>query len=494
MENTVMVYLLWLLVLVILLYYLFNYKYDYWEKRNVPYLKPLPLFGNFKDFIFMKANIGQILQDLYMRGKGPILGVFFMDEPILILRDPDVIRSVLVKDFNHFNDRIIVSDDTADPVGSHILFSSKNPQWKLLRYKTSPIFSTGKLKLMASLIKDVSEDMLKFLQASGDKEVDTREMAGKYATDAITSCAFGIKANSFEDPKAEFRNAAKRIFNCGDTVRGISMASYFFMPKLVKWFKLKFVDSQSAEFLKRIFQETIKDRHDNNFTRGDLIDILINLQKEKSDSIDEVAIFAQAMQFFMAGIEAATTAVSFTLYELALNPHIQDKLRDEIKSKVTNSELNMYDCTKNLKYLEMAILETLRKYPPMPFFDRLCVKEYIIPGTTVAIEKGLKVMIPMLGLNYDPQHFPNPTLYDPERFSEQTEDSRHPFVFMPFGDGPRNCIGARLGMLITKIALTDIILRFSVHVSSNTPREVFYHPLGLTSLPINKIYLKFKRI
>lgn len=77
----------------------------------------------------------------------------------------------------------------------------------------------------------------------------------------------------------------------------------------------------------------------------------------------------------------------------------------------------------------------------MPFFDRLCVKEYIIPGTTVAIEKGLKVMIPMLGLNYDPQHFPNPTLYDPERFSEQTEDSRHPFVFMPFGDGPRNCIG-----------------------------------------------------
>lgn len=62
------------------------------------------------------------------------------------------------------------------------------------------------------------------------------------------------------------------------------------------------------------------------------------------------------MQFFMAGIEAATTAVSFTLYELALNPHIQDKLRDEIKSKVTNSELNMYDCTKNLKYLEMAIL------------------------------------------------------------------------------------------------------------------------------------------
>lgn len=94
-----------------------------------------------------------------------------------------------------------------------------------------------------------------------------------------------------------------------------------------------------------------------------------------------------------------------------------------------------------LPYLDMVVKETLRKYPPLPFLDRVAMHDYGLPGTELVIEKGTPVYIPMLGLHYDPEYFPNPEKYDPERFTEENKHKRPAYVYMPFGEGQHNCIG-----------------------------------------------------
>lgn len=95
----------------------------------------------------------------------------------------------------------------------------------------------------------------------------------------------------------------------------------------------------------------------------------------------------------------------------------------------------------DLEYLEMVIFETLRMYPVLPIIDRIATSDYEIEETGLIIEKGTPILIPMLGLHYDSNYFSNPNEYDPENFSEFNKQRRNPYVFMPFGIGPRSCIG-----------------------------------------------------
>jgi cytochrome P450 family 6 len=89
----------------------------------------------------------------------------------------------------------------------------------------------------------------------------------------------------------------------------------------------------------------------------------------------------------------------------------------------------------------MFFSETLRKYPAVPVLSRECTKDYKIPGTNVVLEKGMTTIIPVFALHHDPKYYPDPERFDPERFNENEKSKRHHFVYLPFGEGPRICIG-----------------------------------------------------
>jgi cytochrome P450 family 6 len=172
-------------------------------------------------------------------------------------------------------------------------------------------------------------------------------------------------------------------------------------------------------------------------------------------------LVAQATVFFLAGFETSSTVLSFTLMELAANPDVQRKAQLEIDEALGQNDGEItYESLRNMKYLDWVLqgkqqniffeiasthicnfIEAMRKYPPVAIHNRECTKTYKVPGTNVTIEKGFMVMIPNHALQNDSKYFPNPERFDPERFSDDDALHKYQYIYSPFGEGPRQCIG-----------------------------------------------------
>ncbi|EDW04830.1 GH23867 [Drosophila grimshawi] len=132
-----------------------------------------------------------------------------------------------------------------------------------------------------------------------------------------------------------------------------------------------------------------------------------------------------------------------------------------------------------MKYLELCVMETTRKYPGLPLLNRMCNKDYPLPNSKLVLEKGTEIIISLLGLHRDPEYFPDPLKYQPERFTEEHKNYT-PAAYMPFGVGPRQCIAARMGKINVKIALTKILTNYTIETRSEvTEIEFTVNGVGL---------------
>ncbi|XP_047118506.1 probable cytochrome P450 6a13 [Schistocerca piceifrons] len=185
---------------------------------------------------------------------------------------------------------------------------------------------------------------------------------------------------------------------------------------------------------------------------------------ETSKTLTTKEVAAQAWVFFLAGFETSSTTVSFCLYELARHPDIQKKVQEEIDDalKKNNGDVTYDIIMTQMPYLEKVVNETLRMYPPATVLNREVVQDYKLPGYDCVLEKGTKVFIPVLGLHHDRKFFRTPEKFDPEHFSEEQKASRHPYCYLPFGEGPRLCIGMRFGLMQVKLALVHLLPKFDL--------------------------------
>lgn len=185
---------------------------------------------------------------------------------------------------------------------------------------------------------------------------------------------------------------------------------------------------------------------------------------------------AYAIQFFLAGIESTSSTIAFALYELCLNLDLQNKLRTEIVTEIKKFGHINYDCLMSMRYLHNCISETLRKYPTLPFIDRICTKSYKIPGSETIIEKGTSLYIFLLGLHFDPKFYPDPERFDPDRFSQNNKERRPQYAYLAFGYGPHSCVGQRFSMIAIKLALVNVLSKFEVRRNQDTPVPLKFDP------------------
>lgn len=188
---------------------------------------------------------------------------------------------------------------------------------------------------------------------------------------------------------------------------------------------------------------------------------------------------AQCVIFFLAGFDTVSVLMCFLSYELAVNQDVQDKLRseiDEVREELDGKQVT-YEHLQKMKYLDMCVSETLRKWPPATFLDRSCNKPTVLvntDGNKIQLNKGDGVWFPVYSIHRDSNYYSDPSTFNPERFSDENKDTIKPFTYLPFGIGPRNCIGSRFALLEAKAVFFEIISELKLEL---TPRS--QHPIQL---------------
>lgn len=434
-------------VLLVTLYCYLMRNYKYWSDRGVKFVKPMPIVGSFIDYIMRRKTIGEIHKDIYNANSNePFVGLYRFFTPDLLIIDPEIIKRVLVTDFKCFQNRINAIHGKPEVLLDN-MFSAQYDRWKVMRQKVTPTFTSGKLRNMFKLILDVADEYTKYLDyiiVEGDVK-NVCEVTAKFTTDVIGSCAFVINMNSMLDENAPFRKIGRRIFDL-KPLQFIKFAMRILSPGIFTILRLKVHDKDVEDFFRSTIRDIAENRERNQIKRHDFIDMMLEQKaKDQEDDmykIDEDFIVSQAFTFFGAGFETSSTLMSFALYELAMNREVQDKLYQEISDFLLEIRGRpSYDGVIDLPYLEMVICETMRKYPACGAILRTSTASYTFEGTNLKIDKDISITIPVLALHHDPKYYPDPDKFIPERFSPEGYQLRDPMVYLPFGDGPRNCIG-----------------------------------------------------
>jgi cytochrome P450 family 6 len=467
----------------------FKWKFNYWNKIGLPTLNPTIPFGDTRGLMLGETSFGEQFEKIYntFKAKGVKHGGAYMGpRPFYIPVDPEIVKCIMQKDFSHFVNHGNYLDEENDPLSGH-LFALEDAKWRNMRVKLTPTFTSGKMKMMFQTLADCTVGLKDIMDSSATTHtpVDIKDILGRFTTDIIGSAAFGLECNSLKDPDAEFRKYGRKVFETSQWERMKNILQFALPRGFLKAIKFKMTKTDVEQFFMKAVRDTVNYRETNNVYRKDFMHLLLQLKNrgtvtdddkitdhhgetaEKALNMNELA--AQAFVFFLAGFETSSTNMTWALYELATNPDIQETLRNEINTVLAkhNDEVT-YDGMMEMTYMENVLNETLRKYPPVPLLNRQCTKDYVVPNTSIRLEKGIVVGISSLGLHNDPEYFPNPEKFDPDRFSEENKKSRPAFTWIPFGEGPRVCIGLRFGMLQSKVGLTTLLKNYKIKLSNKT--------------------------
>ncbi|EAT32870.1 AAEL014891-PA, partial [Aedes aegypti] len=486
-------------------------RHRFWSDRGIP-CAPNPefLFGHVRGQVTNK-HAAYVNRELYQqfkaRGEG-FGGYSFFAVPAVIIVDPELVKTILVRDFAVFHDRGIYNNPKDDPLSGQ-LFLLEGLQWKILRQMLTPTFTSGRMKAMFGTIMDVAEEFRQFLVDSREREsvIEMKEVLASFTTDVIGTCAFGIECNTLKNPDSDFLKYGKKVFEQRmSTLFKFIFASLF--KDLARKLGVKITDAGVEKFFLGLVRETVEFREKNNVMRNDFMNLLLQLKNkgrlvDQLDEADEVAargltmeeLAAQCFVFFIAGYETSSTTMNFCLYELAKNPDIQEKLREDIEEAVaSNGGRVTYDLVMGLRYLDNVVNETLRKYPPIESLNRVPTSDYTVPGTKHVLPKQTMITIPIYALHHDPDFYLDPDNFDPDRFLPEAAQARHPYAFIPFGEGPRNCIGMRFGLMQTKIGLITLLRNFRFSPSAKTPDKIAFDVKSFVLSPDGGNYLRYDKI
>lgn len=425
--------------------------YGYWESKKVKGPKPQYLFGNFGAVINKKDSMTTLAANIYKQfSNEKVIGIYQGWEPALIVNDPELIKKVLVKHFQTFSNRGIRTSEN-NPLSKN-LFALDGVEWKVLRQKLSPVFTSGKLKQMMPLMNNCVKQYLYYLDKllDGPDPLEMRSLKMKYTLKSITTIAFGLDIDTFTEGNCTFMEMAYRLFRPQNSKRFIRQLLPGFLKKLVR------MDLESPEvinFFLDLVSQIAKGRERKPKVRKDFMDFMIDLKEQetvtKSNAEETAAleitdelIAAQAMVYYAAGFESSSGTMSFLLYELALNPKVQERCYKEITMVMEkNNGILTYEALHELNYLSMTFDETLRKYPVAGLIFRQSISDYEIPELNLSLIKGMRFLVPVFAIQRDPNYFPDPEKFDPERFTLENKQTIQDCTYLPFGDGPRNCIG-----------------------------------------------------
>ncbi|CAK1544733.1 unnamed protein product [Leptosia nina] len=468
-------------------------KFVFFSQKSIKHDPPVPIFGNHVQVAFGRRTQTEVFNSLYKRYPSEkIVGYYKGTKPEFLVRDPEIIKHVLNTNFSEFCNRGVRRDPKVEPLMLN-MFSEDGSVWKLLRHNLSPAFSGSKLKSMFPIIVSCTNKLVtvaKELALEG-KEFDACILCARFTIDLVGASGFGIDMNTINNEQSLFLKLRELMFIKSNWQMFLYGIHDLFPESFIK--KIHISRPQVRLIIKQILDSVRSQRTNDTNPRNDFINLLLELgkvgkisgesletdangkYKEMEMDFNDDHIIAQLFIFFMAGFETSSTTMSYAMHKLAFHPEIQQEVQREIdKSLAKHNNKLCYESVSEMVLLELIVKECLRLFPPAGYTSRISSNDCVLPDVNVEIKKGTKIIIPIQGIQLDPVYFENPEQFNPKRFLHETLQPRHKYAYIPFGEGPRKCIGARLGTLETMAGLAAVLNKFDIKTSPSSTRNI--HP------------------
>ncbi|XP_046693295.1 cytochrome P450 3A27-like isoform X2 [Silurus meridionalis] len=494
----------WALILILIsLILLYGYwPYGLFKRLGVPGPKPVPFLGTMLQY---RKGIHHFDMECFQK-YGKIWGIYEARRPILCVLDTDIIKTVLIKEcYSLFTNRrkFPLSGPLYDAVTT-----AEDEDWRRIRGVLSPSFTSGRLKEMFGIMKSHSHTLVENLKKTSERgeSADIKEFFGPYSLDVVTNTAFGVNIESLNNPNHPFVDNIKKLLDLNVfNPLFLATALFPFVTPLLEQMNISIFPTAVTNFfytsLQKVKSERLAQAHKR---RVDFLQLMIDSQKDSNnlnskernkvmtEGLNDHEILSQSLVFIFAGYETSNKTLSFLFYNLASNPETMKKLQEEIDETFPNEAAVDYDMMMNMDYLDAALNESLRLYPVIFRLQRVCKKTVRINSLT--IPKNTVIVIPTYTLHRDPEYWTDPDTFNPERFTQENKENIEQYAYMPFGLGPRNCIGMRFALVIIKLAVVEILQRFNISLSEETkvPLELINtgvlapkHPIKLKFTPRN---------
>lgn len=487
-------------------------KKRYWQKQGVPCSSTNLFFGHMNE---LKSKGGVIdFEKEHFKKFGKTYGMYFLDMNNLVTMDFDIIKQVFIKDFAHFPARFGLPVTQNKKILENSLLRSMvsvllGDDWRRVRNRITPAFTTGKLKRIIPTIAESSNQLINYISrkyVATNEEIPLKEIFGRFTLDVIGRSGFSSDFKTFTDEDSKIVKQTLVFTNPAKNIAYFSFMAFFpvLNSLLERFFSYDLWDIPAQSFFHGIMSKLYDERKDDPEAKdkyNDIFQLLMNavndseasemdnITKEQANEIknelitkqndkylSKIELFAQGLILLIAGYDTTGSVLQFAIYMLALHPEAQAKLREEINDVLGIEDQITYEHLKSMEYLQAVVQETLRIYPPAPVSNRVCNTNLNING--INLREGDLVSVPIYSIQHNEEFYPEPEKFKPERFLREEKSSLDPITFLSFGLGPRNCIGMRFAEFQMQVVIALIMRRFNFKTSPNTPRL----PLELDSM------------
>ncbi len=388
-------------------------------------------------------------------------------ERIIYTADPGLIQYVLQKNQKNFGKSRLQTKVLSRFAGKGLL-TVEGDYWRQQRRLIQPGFHKEKLSGLVKIMLSVIDEQLDLLEAKFEKQSVVN------ISEEMMEMAFQIVARSLFSTHTEAQDLRDLSDNITDIQRFV--IKQVRQPFKIPWYYLsgQFRSAdQTAVHTKKILQEFIDFRRRETGEHHDLLDMLLSARYEDTgEGMTDTQLVDESLIFFSAGHETSANALAWTWYLLAQHPEVITKIKAEINDVLGDRPPGFMDLP-NLSYTMQVVQESLRLYPPAWIMDRIALSDDEYEG--VKIPKGTMIFPFIYGVHRLPDYWENPDEFNPDRFDKSKMKERPAFSYLPFGGGPRMCIGVNFAYMEMQLVLIQTLRRMSFQLVNK--EDVIPQPL-----------------
>jgi len=411
------------------------------HSSEIPCLQGLPLIANLADIRYRRLDFLLRLSREY----GPISAFRVGSQTCLLINTPELVYEVLAVHAFDFEKPALIRSYLYPLLGNGLVLS-ENAFHRQQRKLIAPIFMRNRLSAYADIIGSYTERF--HSRWAEDETLDIAHQMMRLTLWIIGQILF--KADVLYEAE-ELDMALMR------TQRHVSSLFGSLFPIPYTWptpSNLRF--RKDLTHLDAIIYRLLEQRHQSSKNDSDLLSILLKAQEEDGNYMSDSQVRDEAITLFLAGHENMSNALTWTWYLLLQHPHVYRRMRDEVDNNLGGRIATFADLP-NLPYTLQVFKEAMRLYPPAYIIGRQAVRPVKIGK--YQLPTGAIVLISAYTLHRRSDYFPDPERFDPERFAPEAEQCLPPHAYIPFGMGPRSCIGGHLAMIEGQIILATLAQR-----------------------------------